>query len=205
MEWEQVKEWLFFQKSVPHGQLAILCWCKDLTTHSRDHNHQHQFMRKSNVRWLKVTTMFSFLYFFLGNKLVQEALHRSVGRRATSSSSSSVATRINDTAECEDRQTSGLICSSCAVVSTCTLVNDKWDTISVAHCDNEAGMFCNIRQGGCSDLAGESVTGMAVRRQRAIWRHPGIAAFQANNYFNWFYCVLSHSDAAAHFKWNSGK
>lgn len=61
------------------------------------------------------------------------------------------------TSVCEERQTPGLICETCFRVASCVRIDDKWLTIPVAECDNDAGMFCNVRQGGCSDLAGESV------------------------------------------------
>lgn len=62
--------------------------------------------------------------------------------------------RPYQTDSCAERQTPGLICYSCSVVATCVRINDEWQTIPVAECDNDEGMYCNIRQGGCSDLAG---------------------------------------------------
>lgn len=64
--------------------------------------------------------------------------------------------RPYETTQCELRQTPGLICYQCDIVATCIRINDEWRTIPIAECGE--GMFCNVRQGGCSDLAGESMS-----------------------------------------------
>lgn len=65
---------------------------------------------------------------------------------------SSISTR--ETTNCADRNIPGLICESCSRVATCVLIKNQWKTILVADCNSDVGLYCNIREGGCSNKTG---------------------------------------------------
>lgn len=49
----------------------------------------------------------------------------------------------------------------------------------VAECDNTAGLFCNIRQGGCSNVAGESIDrGLSIKIKSYQMSGPSAATVQ---------------------------
>lgn len=64
----------------------------------------------------------------------------------------SVATR--ETSECSERQTSGLICKSCELLATCIRVHGNWQMFPVESCNNDEGVYCNLRARGCSNATG---------------------------------------------------
>lgn len=93
--------------------------------------------------------------------------------------------RPYETTLCELRQTPGLICYQCDIVATCIRINNEWKTIPVAECGE--GMFCNVRQGGCSDLAGESMPLTCAADKWAAGRYIPLMSLRVVHChgFNW--------------------
>ncbi|XP_014102993.2 uncharacterized protein [Bactrocera oleae] len=55
---------------------------------------------------------------------------------------------------CESRQTSGNICESCELLSTCVRNSSGWMIIPIEICDTAKGYYCNSRHGMCSNSTG---------------------------------------------------
>lgn len=75
------------------------------------------------------------------------------------SSSPATAPRIlsfqtRSTNDCHERKTPGLICQDCSLLARCVRINSRWPTIPVELCDNDAGEYCNVAAGGCSNATG---------------------------------------------------
>lgn len=58
------------------------------------------------------------------------------------------------TDSCSDRQTSGFICTTCDILSTCIKIGQTWQTISLEVCDAAKGLYCNQKLGSCSNSTG---------------------------------------------------
>uniref|UniRef100_A0A034WC31 Chitin-binding type-2 domain-containing protein n=1 Tax=Bactrocera dorsalis TaxID=27457 RepID=A0A034WC31_BACDO len=59
-----------------------------------------------------------------------------------------------ETNTCEGRQTTGNICESCELLSTCVRNSSGWMTIPIEICDTAKGFYCNSRAGMCSNSTG---------------------------------------------------
>ncbi|CAD7003038.1 uncharacterized protein LOC101453369 [Ceratitis capitata] len=59
-----------------------------------------------------------------------------------------------ETNTCEDRQTTGNICESCELLSTCVRNSSGWMIIPIEICDTTKGFYCNSRLGMCSNATG---------------------------------------------------
>ncbi|XP_011182757.1 peritrophin-48 [Zeugodacus cucurbitae] len=55
---------------------------------------------------------------------------------------------------CEGRQTTGNICESCELLSTCVRNSSGWMIIPIEICDISNGFYCNSREGVCSNKTG---------------------------------------------------
>ncbi|XP_062550974.1 uncharacterized protein LOC134215900 [Armigeres subalbatus] len=50
--------------------------------------------------------------------------------------------------------TDGIICITCKTVARCIELNNSWQPVPVEECDADAGYFCNVNEGGCSQRIG---------------------------------------------------
>ncbi|XP_065081934.1 uncharacterized protein LOC135704412 [Ochlerotatus camptorhynchus] len=48
----------------------------------------------------------------------------------------------------------GIICINCKTAAQCIFVNNAWQPVPFEDCDADAGFFCNVNEGGCSQRVG---------------------------------------------------